>query len=186
MNSTENEIIKIALKMISEKGYDWLSFQKIANEIGIAKSSVYHYFKTKEDLGIAIIEFIEERIKKKRELILTFESEKEKLNAYLGKNNKEDILYFESLAKFTFNFSGLPLKLQSKIRNHSIKTHAFVLEILKRGTKNKEFNITENLEETARAIVLMSIGSYIYGRVFDNSDLDICKCITDRISNQYN
>jgi len=183
MNSTKSKIINVALRMVSENGYEWLSFQKVADEVGIAKSSIYHYFKKKEDLGIAIMELIEEKVQKKKDKILTYESEKDKLNAYLIKTNTEETLYYEVIAKLTFDFNGLPLKLQNKIREHSLKTHEFVLEILKRGIEKKEFNITKNLEEATMGIILMSIGSYIYGRVFNNIDLDISKYITNSITN---
>lgn len=183
MNSTKSKIIRVALWMVSEKGYEWLSFQKVADEIGIAKSSIYHYFKKKEDLGIAIMDTVEEKVQKKKEEILTYKSEKEKLNAYLGKANVEETLYYEVIAKLTFDFNGLPLKLQNKIREHSIRSHKFVLEILKRGSEKKEFSITKDLEEATTGIILMSIGSYIYGRVFDDVDLDIGKYITNSITN---
>ena len=87
------------------------------------------------------------------------------------------------IAKLTFDFNGLPLVLQEKIKEHSIKTHKFVFEILKKGTEKKEFNITKDLEETTTGIILMSIGGYIYGRVFDDIDLDIGKYITNSITN---
>lgn len=182
MNSTKSKIIRVALRMVSEKGYEWLSFQKVADEVGIAKSSIYHYFKKKEDLGVAIMELIKERVQKKQEEILVYKSEKEKLDAFLIKANTEETLYYEAIAKLTFDFNGLPLKLQNKIREHSIKTHKFVFEILKRGTEKKEFNITKDLEETTTGIILMSIGGYIYGRVFDDIDLDIGKYITNSIT----
>jgi len=183
MNSTRNEIIAVALGMFSEKGYEWLSFQKVADEVGIAKSSIYHYFKKKEDLGIAIMELIEEKVQKKREEILTCESEKAKLDTYLIKIDEEEKIYYEVIAKLAFDFNGLPLKLQNKIREHSITNYEFVLEILKRGEEKKEFNITKDLEEAAMGIILMSIGSYIYRRVFDDIDLDISKYITNSITN---
>lgn len=183
MNNTEREIIRVALRMVSEKGYEWLSFQKVADEVGIAKSSIYHYFKKKEDLGIAIMEMIEERVQKKKEEILSYESEKEKLAAYLIKANKEETLYYEAMAKLTFDFNGLPLKLQEKIREHSTKNYEFVLEILKRGAEKKEFSIKKDLEEAAMGIILMSIGGYIYGRVFDDENIDISRYITDSIIN---
>ncbi|MEI6856366.1 TetR/AcrR family transcriptional regulator, partial [Psychrilyobacter sp.] len=169
--------------MVSERGYEWLSFQKVADEVGIAKSSIYHYFKNKEDLGIAIMEMIEKRVQKKREEILTYRSEKKKLDAYLTKANKEEILYAEAIAKLAFDFNGLPLKLQEKIRNHSIKNYELVLKILKKGAEKKEFSIKKDLEDATMGIMLMSIGGYIYGRVFDDKDIDIKKYITDSIIN---
>ncbi|UUV17950.1 TetR/AcrR family transcriptional regulator [Fusobacteria bacterium ZRK30] len=182
MNNTEREIIRVALRMVSENGYERLSFQKVADEIGIAKSSIYHYFKKKEDLGIAIMELIEEKIQKKKEEILTYESEQDKLNAYLEKANEEDTLYYEAKAKLTFDFNGLPLKLQEKIRKYSIRNYEFVLGILKRGAEKKEFSIKKDLEEATMGIILISIGGYIYARAFGDKDLDISKYITDSIT----
>ena len=183
MNNTKKEIIRVALRMVSEKGYEWFSFQKVADEVGIAKSSIYHYFKKKEDLGVAIMEMIEKRVQKKKEEVSTCKSEKEKLETYLIKINAEEKIYYEVIAKLAFDFNGLPLKLQKKIREHSINNYEFVLEILKRGAENKEFSIKKNLEEATMGILLMSIGSYIYGRVFDDKDLDIGKYITNSIIN---
>ena len=77
-----DEIIKVALRIASERGYEWLSFQKVADEVGIAKSSVYHYFRKKEDLGIAVMEIVLEEIRRKERLILTYKTEKERLEAF--------------------------------------------------------------------------------------------------------
>jgi len=183
MNNTKSEIIRIALRMVSERGYEWLSFKKIADEIGIAKSSIYHYFKNKEDLGIAIMEIIEERVQKNKDEILTYESEKEKLDAYLIRADRDETLYAEAVAQLAFNFNGLPPKLQEKIREHSVKNYEFVLGILKRGAKKKEFSIKKDLEEAAMGIILMSIGGYLYARVFDDENIDISRYITDSIIN---
>jgi TetR/AcrR family transcriptional regulator, transcriptional repressor for nem operon len=183
MNSTKREIIRVALRMVSENGYERLSFQKVADEVGIAKSSIYHYFKKKEDLGIAIMELIEQRVQKKKKEILTYESEKAKLDAYLIKANDEEKLYYEAKAKLTFDFDSLPLVLQDKIRKYSIKNYEFVLGILKRGAEKKEFNIKKDLEEAAMGIIFMSIGGYLYGRAFGDKDLDISKYITNTIIN---
>jgi TetR/AcrR family transcriptional repressor of nem operon len=183
MNNTESQIIIVGLKMVSKKGYEWLSFQKVADEVGIAKSSIYHYFKIKEDLGIAIMGMIEKKMENKRKEILTYKSEKQKLDAYLIKGNKEERLYYEAMSKLAFDFNGLPLKLQEKIRETSRKNIKFILDILKRGIEKKEFNIKKNIEEAAMGITLMSIGGYLYSRVFNDVDLDINQYITDSIIN---
>ena len=171
MNSTKNKILKIALRMISERGYEWLSFQKIADEIGIAKSSIYHYFKKKEDLGIAVVEIILEEMENKKRIILTYKTEKEKLEAYLGRIDHEEKIYSEGIAKLFFDLKGLPLKLQEKLKKFSTENYEFVLDILKRGVKKKEFNLKQDLEEAAIGIILINIGEYFYNRIFDKKDM---------------
>ena len=183
MKNRKGEIIKVALKIVSERGYEWLSFQKVADKVGIAKSTIYHYFKNKEELGIAIVEVVEKREERQREVTLTYRSEKEKLDAYLTRLDIIETLHVEAIAKLSFDFKGLPINLQEKIRKHSINNHEFILGILKRGVENKEFNLKKDLEEVAMGIRLISIGSYIYGRIFDVRNIDVSKDIIDGLLN---
>lgn len=43
-------IIKVASRLMSEKGYRGVSLQEIADTVGIHKSSLFYYFKTKESI----------------------------------------------------------------------------------------------------------------------------------------
>lgn len=44
------EIIAAALELLADEGYAGASLRKLAARLGIAQPSLYHYFKTKEDL----------------------------------------------------------------------------------------------------------------------------------------
>lgn len=44
------EIIDAALELLAEQGYAGASLRKVAAKVGIAQPSLYHYFRTKEDL----------------------------------------------------------------------------------------------------------------------------------------
>jgi len=50
------EIIDTAQKLFSTRGYGQCSVNEILSEIGIAKGTFYHYFKSKEEVLDAIIE----------------------------------------------------------------------------------------------------------------------------------
>lgn len=52
-----DEIIIIAADLIHEHGYNNIGIKKILDEANIPKGSFYHYFKSKEDLALAVIEF---------------------------------------------------------------------------------------------------------------------------------
>lgn len=49
-------IIFTGAKLIHEKGYHHVGIKAILDELQIPKGSFYHYFKSKEDLGMAIID----------------------------------------------------------------------------------------------------------------------------------
>ncbi|MCQ6560832.1 TetR/AcrR family transcriptional regulator [Paenibacillus mendelii] len=57
MEGKKQKIIHSAIKCFSEKGYRGTSIQDIADSIGIAKGSLYFYFKSKEDLLLSIIKY---------------------------------------------------------------------------------------------------------------------------------
>ena len=48
--STKNCILKIAQKLFAQEGYAAASINTIAKSINIAKPSIYHFFKNKQDL----------------------------------------------------------------------------------------------------------------------------------------
>jgi AcrR family transcriptional regulator len=50
------KILRISADLISQKGYDGVSLQQIANKTRLHKSSLFHYFKNKEELILRILE----------------------------------------------------------------------------------------------------------------------------------
>ena len=58
-------IIQSAARLVREKGFENTSLADIAEASGVPKGNFYYYFKTKSDLGRAIIERLDEQIKEK-------------------------------------------------------------------------------------------------------------------------
>lgn len=54
--SKREAIIVTAARLIHEHGYHNVGIKSILDELSIPKGSFYHYFKSKEDLGLAIID----------------------------------------------------------------------------------------------------------------------------------
>lgn len=52
----QTRILDAALKLIGDHGVGGTSLQMIADEIGVTKAAVYHQFKTKEEIVIALTE----------------------------------------------------------------------------------------------------------------------------------
>lgn len=52
----KEELLFTAARLIHEKGYNNIGIKAILDELNIPKGSFYHYFKSKEELGISIIE----------------------------------------------------------------------------------------------------------------------------------
>lgn len=52
----KNEILDAAAKLFGEKGFDGTSTNDILEVVGIARGTLYHHFKSKEDIMDALIE----------------------------------------------------------------------------------------------------------------------------------
>ncbi len=56
MTDTATRILDTGQQLIQTRGYMAMSFQDIAAQVGIKKPSVIHHFRSKADLGVAIIQ----------------------------------------------------------------------------------------------------------------------------------
>lgn len=55
-SDTRLSILRIARELIQTRSYLGLSFQDLADKVGIRKASLYHHFPSKEALGVAVLE----------------------------------------------------------------------------------------------------------------------------------
>jgi AcrR family transcriptional regulator len=55
---TKQKIIRTALRIFLEKGYDRASLREITQEAGVSKGGIYHHFGSKEDLFREALAFI--------------------------------------------------------------------------------------------------------------------------------
>lgn len=63
MSNSREEIMEATFKALSEHGYASLSIQKIADESEKGKSSIYYHYEDKEDLMLAFLDFLGEKIR---------------------------------------------------------------------------------------------------------------------------
>lgn len=55
-NDTRSKLLQKAAALSQTIGYDALSLQELANELGIRKASIFHYFSSKDELACAVVE----------------------------------------------------------------------------------------------------------------------------------
>lgn len=55
MSDTKEKILKTALKMFAEKGYEAVSVSEISGELGITKGALYRHYKNKRDIFDSIV-----------------------------------------------------------------------------------------------------------------------------------
>ncbi len=70
---TRADIISIGTEMISLHGYNATGIDAVLKQAGVPKGSFYHYFGSKEDFGLAVIERFAERFEQRLETFLNDE-----------------------------------------------------------------------------------------------------------------
>jgi len=152
----EQEILAAALKLFVEFGFHGTPTSKIAKEAGVANGTLFHYFKTKEDLIVAI-----------------YNRTKEKLNAYLAEqqNDEETLesrmksIYSASLEwglenqpQFhfiqQFHFSPHAAKVSEEDREKQTRLHA---GLMRQAMENDIF------KPLPSALIGSILGSHVYG-----------------------
>lgn len=53
--ATEQELKRVALQLFSEKGFHYTSTKEITTAAGVAKGTLYWYWKSKEDLAFSLV-----------------------------------------------------------------------------------------------------------------------------------
>jgi len=99
----KREIIETARHLFQSKGYDKVTMQDIMDSLDIAKGTIYHYFKSKEELLEAVIEsIVETNVSHMQDIIETTSGtalEKIKILAKAGDISVENTSILERLHK---------------------------------------------------------------------------------------
>lgn len=67
---TRSEIIRIGTDLIARQGFNATGIESILKEAGVPKGSFYHYFKSKEEFGLAVIDHFAERFEQRLDTFL--------------------------------------------------------------------------------------------------------------------
>lgn len=166
--STKEEVVEkfrcqairdAAMRVVARKGYDHVTVQDIADEAGIAKGTVYLYFKSREDIleKTMTLSFseLQTRIREAIETGGTFAEA-------LGRVVETQLQYFEEKQEFFRLYLAMAEPLgQRRLRKHAVyRTHiAQLVTMVETAAKKREIR-GEPAERVAIAIasVVRDIG----------------------------
>jgi TetR/AcrR family transcriptional regulator len=69
-DGSRQRILDVALVLLAEHGYDGMSLQQVADRVGLHKSSLFHHFRSKEELAREVYHGMVERLLKRLEPLL--------------------------------------------------------------------------------------------------------------------
>lgn len=160
------EIIETGAKLFSEHGYDQTSVSMIINDIGIAKGTFYHYFRSKDELLEEIVGAMVYRVANS----VTEISQEEGLSA-LEKMTKTNRFFrtlaigWEGITKFLHEDRNAHwhLKLENKLYPVIYDAYERMIE---QGIKEGVFNVAYPRET---AIAVISATNALTGRDHDHT-----------------
>ena len=71
MTISRQRIVNEALELLAEHGYEGMSLQQVADRVGLHKSSLFHHFRSKQELAHEVYRGLAERLLKRLDPILS-------------------------------------------------------------------------------------------------------------------
>ena len=164
--TTREKIIGLAREIMQQIGYHSFAYKQIAEQIGIKNSSIHHYFPSKVDLGLAVIEKdrgeFEALIRK-----LAGSSPKEKVEALLDaytetfKNDRKLCI----LGTFGMAYNDVDKKIQEATRSYLDLIIQWLSVTFKEGLRTGEFSFNRSPQQVAADWAAALPGSLAIGRM---------------------
>ena len=169
-NDTRSQILDAAQDILQRQSISGVSFQDLADRIGIKKGSMYYHFKSKDDLSVAILERAASNMS-------------QSLERGKDKTATEQLNYFIGIFKSFMGqcekicpggaFAGVWDKLNEPVQHQANKLISLQIkgmqEIIATGIKNGEFNAHEQDSEALAHWAIATIqGALLICRMTNN------------------
>ncbi len=182
MANRKREIIKTTAGVIHAKGYESTKLSDILSEAQIGKGQFYHYFSSKRDLGIAVVDHFVE--KWERDLIQNILSTNESPEVKLNKMLSWAIHYHETEANMHgCPFGNLALEMSEHDEVFREKINGLLDQWIARLSDVLEDLMVEEPYKHAQTIVAQLEGGILLMKNYQ--DIMILKNITDTIRFHY-
>jgi len=170
--NTKDKILDISQDLIQKRGFNAISFQDIADLVGIKKPSITHHFASKEALGIAVVQ----RYRMSFAVALNRLTNDETATAMqaltfyftpyqdLGETGDKICL----CASLAGEFMALPSDMQAEVALFFDDHVKWLEDILSKGKKSGEFNFSETPQDLAYLFIDALQGSLIVQRATNN------------------
>lgn len=164
---TRELILSAGHDLIIEKSYNGCGLKEILDKAGVPKGSFYHYFKSKEDFGLALIEraqdeshdfmreFLRDRKVKPLQRIKNF-------FAHIQKFHEEEGIDCQCLVpKLTLEQSQLSETMRGSIKCAQDMMHNLLAQTIREAQSENEISDSINPEQIAEFIFSASHGASI-------------------------
>jgi TetR/AcrR family transcriptional regulator, transcriptional repressor for nem operon len=164
----KDEILDVAIHLLQTKGFESFSYQDLAKALGITKASIHHHFPRKEDLGVALCDWIKQWHERRfHEARIHFPDPWERLDAYLHGS----LQYAQGqnkicpLSSLQADINSLPASMCRAIAALDEHELAFIAQLLEHGRSAGTMRFHGEAKHQALLLVLACKGALQYSRI---------------------
>ena len=172
---TKQANIRLADKLIREKGYNAFSFNDISVALGIKNASVHYHFPTKVSLGIAVLKQHKSNLERFRLQHLSanpLETLQEFIEVYSRLKAENRICIVGSLAP---DILTLDTEMTSALTEFAEETVDFLSGVLNQGLNHKVFHFKQAPRTKALMIISTLLASLQLTRLTNEEDFNKIK-----------
>lgn len=168
---TANRLLDTAQVLVQRRGYNAFSYKDLAEEIGIRTASIHYHFKSKADLGKALVERYLDALQVTLDDIERQESTAKGqltrfIDLYRATEAKSFICLCGSMAS---DYTTLPESVQQAVSEYLEHSEAWVARTLTEGVRTGEFFLDSDPADTAATLVASLQGGLIVSRASQGS-----------------
>jgi len=176
--SVRTEILQAAGKVFQRWGFSKTTMEDIAREAGKGKSTLYYYFRSKDEIIDAMVNSeVSHLLMKAKASVLDVQPAKEKLKMYvvasLSEMKNVATLYHVVLKELREN----PRFLRNLLKDFEAKEFEFLRGILQLGVKQGEFQLAgkKELDAATRVVlgIVRSLELYLFLEDYNSDDVDM-------------
>lgn len=176
VGNTKNRATTLARQILQENGYNGLTFQLVADGLGIKKPSLFDHFKSKEDLALNIIEEAKQSFKDWSDTVNVFDPDSQ-IGAFF------EIIYKFScsdlklcpISAFIGDYNSYPQNIKNAIEGLYKTRYEWLENIITEGQQRNM--MTQKVSSTKLTQLVLSIifGSQLMARATNSPE-----CIRDQ------
>jgi TetR/AcrR family transcriptional regulator, transcriptional repressor for nem operon len=157
---TRTEVLELAEKLFHERGFRGFSYADIAGPLGIKPAAIHYHFQGKEELGVALIERIRDRLKAAQIRFVAeqtpWDQQLEFLFAYYRRHAEENCGVC-AVGVSAIEADSIPHSMQIQVRLLIKEVLNALVQILARGRDAGLFHFEGRAEERA-TLMLAALG----------------------------
>jgi len=135
-----DEVVRAATRLFTERGIRGVSLQNIADEVGLTKGALYHYFSSRDDLLRHVFgDWITQEIISLRQQTSHPGDAVEKLRAYVRYHVSSVVTNVDLYTLSFFSEVEIPHDVRAEFRGLKRQSDAILMEILRQGRAEGRF-----------------------------------------------